>query len=443
VTWNESKAETRSSAELYKLYAEAAQKPGAVAAKRGDAEAGVAKGVTKHEALFEFPYLAHAAMEPIDAVVELTEQGATIWTGSQLQTVDQMTAAHVLGLPAEKITINTMLTGGSFGRRAQPDSSMVAEAATAMKALGRAGSVKLVWSREDDMRGGRYRPLTVHRLSGALDAEGKIAAWDQTIATQSILAGSPFEMLIQDGIDSTSVEGARNLPYAIPDFRVSLHTMQAGVPVLWWRSVGHTHTGYTTETFVDELLEKGGQDPVQGRLALLGDAHKRHAAVLQRVAEIADKAGPLPEGRARGVALHESFNSFVAQIAEVSDEGQGYPKVHRVWCAIDCGIAVNPNIVTAQIEGGIGYGLGAALFDEITLGKGGKVVQGNFDTYRSLRIEEMPEVTVSIIDSKEAPTGVGEPGTPPIAAAVGNAWRRLTGKAVRRLPFLPVDGTIG
>jgi isoquinoline 1-oxidoreductase beta subunit len=239
--------------------------------------------------------------------------------------------------------------------------------------------------------------MTVHRLQGAVDSEGNITAWDQIIATQSIVAGSPFEAMIQDGIDPTSVEGARGLPYAIPHLRVGLHTMKTGVPVLWWRSVGHTHTAYTTETFIDELLELAGKDPVAGRLALLDD-YPRHRAVLERVAEMANWSGPHKDNdRALGVAVHKSFDSYVAQIAEVSRHDQGYPKVHKVWCAVDCGVAVNPNIIRAQMEGGIGYGLSAALFDEITLGENGKVVQGNFDTYRSLRINEMPAVEVNII----------------------------------------------
>jgi isoquinoline 1-oxidoreductase beta subunit len=239
--------------------------------------------------------------------------------------------------------------------------------------------------------------------------------------------------MIQNGIDPTSVEGASELPYAIPNIGLSLHTMDAGVPVLWWRSVGSTHTAYAVETFLDELLEKGGKDPVEGRLALL-PAASREAGALRAVAALARRAGPVPDGRARGVAVHKSFNSYVAEIAEVSDQ-DGMPRVHRVWCAVDCGVAVNPNVVTAQMEGGIGFGLGAILYDAVTLEAGGTVAEGNFDDYRSIRIDAMPRVEVAVIRSSESPTGVGEPGVPPIGPAVANAWRKLTGEAVRRLPF--------
>ncbi len=437
VTWDDSAAETRSSEELFAAYNQAVARPGLPATVRGDAEGTLAAdGVRTLETVYEFPYLAHAPMEPLDAVLARRGDRVDAWLGSQLPTVDQNVIAGNLGLDPAQVLVHTMLAGGSFGRRAQPDSGFAAEAAGALRALGGDATIKLVWSREDDLRGGRYRPLTVHRLRGAIDASGTITAWDQTIATQSILAGSPFDMMIQDGIDSTSVEGARDLPYAIPNFRVTVHNMQAGVPVLWWRSVGHTHTAHATEAFLDELFALVGTDPVAGRRALLGDAHPRHRAVLERVAEIADWGGPVPNGRARGIALHKSFNSYVAEIAEVSEGPDGEPKVHKVWCAIDCGVPVNPNIIRAQIEGGVGYGLGHALYAELTLEDGGTVAQGNFDTYRSLRITEMPAIEVAIVDSREAPTGVGEPGTPPIVPAVANAWRTLTGRSVRRLPFL-------
>jgi isoquinoline 1-oxidoreductase beta subunit len=213
--------------------------------------------------------------------------------------------------------------------------------------------------------------------------------------------------------------------------------METGVPVLWWRSVGHTHTGFTTECFLDELLEAGGQDPVEGRLALLGD-NARHIGVLNRVAEIADWGGAVAEGRARGIAVHKSFNTYVAQVAEVSDSG-GIPRIHKVWCAVDCGVAINPNVIRAQMEGGVGFGLGAVLFGEITLGANGHIQQSNFHDYRSLRIDEMPEVEVAIVDSSEKPTGVGEPGVAPSGPAVANAWRALTGQPVRRLPLRPTS----
>jgi isoquinoline 1-oxidoreductase subunit beta len=285
------------------------------------------------------------------------------------------------------------------------------------------------------MRGGYYRPLTLHRMRGAV-RDGKIVAWANTVVTQSILKGTPFEaVMVKDGIDATSVEGAREIPYDIADFRCDLHTTDVGVPVLWWRSVGHTHTGYAVECFVDELLQAAGQDPVNGRLALMGKA-PRAAGALRAVAELARWSGPGPAGnRARGVAVVESFGSFIAEIAEVSIGDGDAPRVHKVWCAVDCGVAVNPDVIRAQMEGGIGFGLGHALFAEVAL-DAGKPVPANFDTYRSLRIHEMPDIEVTIVRSNEKPTGVGEPGVPPIAPAVANAMARLGLGRPRRLPVV-------
>ncbi len=433
--WDETGAETRSSAELERIWTDAVRQPAAVAEESGDLDAALAGSAQVLEAEYVFPYLAHAALEPLDAVVELKDGEADIWTGSQIQTVDHQVASRALGLPLDKIRIHTMLTGGSFGRRAHPDSHMVGEACEIARTAGGDGAYKMLWTRENDMLGGYYRPLTVHRMRGGLDAQGNITAWENTIANQSIVAGTPFEMLIVGGIDATSIEGSSKMPYDWPSHRVSWARMEAGVPVLWWRSVGHTHTAYATEVFLDELLVAGGKDPVAGRLELLKSEAGRDRAVLERVADMAGWAGPQSaEGRTLGVALHESFNTYVAMIAEVSDE-DGSPRVHRVWTAVDCGVAVNPNVIRMQIEGGVGYGLGAALTSEITLGEGGAVDQSNFDGFEVLRIDAMPKVEVSIIESAAAPSGIGEPGTPPIAPAVGNAWRALTGEAPSRLPF--------
>ena len=434
VTWDESKAETRGTAELLAEYRERAAKTGAVAAVRGEPDKATTGGARIIDAEYVFPFLAHAPMEPLDCVLELQGGACKAWLGSQLQTLDHATIAKVMQLPQDKVSIQTMLAGGSFGRRAQPASELAAEAAAALKALNRDGAIKLAWTREDDIKGGFYRPFTVHRIKAALDASGNIAAWDHTIAIQSFLKGSPFESMMKDGIDPVAVEGAPDLPYTIPNFRTSLHLMDVGVPTLWWRSVGHTYTAYSTETMIDELLVAAAKDPVQGRLDLLKE-HKREAGVLRAVASAArwngSKAGT---GRARGVAVHKSFDTYVAQIAEVSRGRDGLPKVEHVWCAVDCGVAVNPDIIRAQMEGGIGFGLGAVLYDEITLDKG-RVVQSNFNDYRMLRINEMPRVSVVIVSSSEKPTGVGEPGVPPIGPAVANAWRALTGTSVRHLPF--------
>ncbi|MGF1476644.1 MAG: molybdopterin cofactor-binding domain-containing protein [Geminicoccaceae bacterium] len=434
VEWNESGAETRSSEQLFEVWSEAAADQGRVAEESGDVEAAFDGADSIHEAEFRFPFLAHAPLEPLDAVIEWRNGEADIWMGSQLQTVDHQTAAATLGIDVAKVRIHTMLAGGSFGRRAQPTSHVAAEIASIAKAGGE-GSYKLVWTRENDIKGGYYRPLTVHRLKGGLDANGNIVAWENRIANQSIVAGSPFEMLMEDGMDPTSFEGSTKMPYDWPAHRVTWTQMESPVPVLWWRSVGHTHTAYATETFLDELLEKGGKDRVQGRLDLIKADAGRDRGVLERVADMAEWSGPNgSDGRSYGVALHESFNSYVAMIAEVSEQN-GAPKVEKVWCAVDCGVAVNPNVIRAQMEGGIGYGLGSVLFDEIVLQEGGRVGQANFDTYRMLRISEMPAVEVSIIDSSADPTGVGEPGLPPIAPAVANAWRALTGQMPYQLPF--------
>ncbi|WP_051431902.1 xanthine dehydrogenase family protein molybdopterin-binding subunit [Rhodovibrio salinarum] len=435
ISWDDSNAETRSSEEIIADHRKRAQSRGKPAADRGQIDDALAGAEQVLEAEFIFPYLAHAPMEPLDALVTLHDDGAEARFGSQLQTVDHKMIAQTLGLPMEKVQIHTMLAGGSFGRRGQQNGEFAAEAAAVAKAWGETDRpIKLVYSREDDITGGRYRPIYVHKLKGGLDADGNIVAWDQSIVGQSIIAGSPFSGMMQDGIDPTSVEGARNLPYAVPNLHVSLQSTDVGVPPLWWRSVGHTHTGFATEVFLDELLAAAGRDQVEGRLALLGD-HPRHAGVLKAVARMADwDAGP-PEGRARGVAVHKSFDTYVAQIAEVSQGEDGLPKVHRVWCAVDCGVAVNPNVVRAQMEGGIGYGLGAVLYDEVEL-KDGKPQQNNFDGYRSLRMDEMPAVEVEVVQSDAEPTGVGEPGTPPIGPAVAIAFHRLTGQRVRRLPFV-------
>src|SRR5207249_1290663 len=370
-----------------------------------------------------------APMEPVDAVVRVGADGCDFWAGSQVPTIDQQVVASTLGLPPTKVRVNTLLAGGSFGRRATPNGDVAGEAAAVAKAIGGDKPVKLVWTREDDIQGGRYRPLYVHRVRAGLDAEGNIVGWEQRIVGQSILKGTPFEAMIKDGIDVTSVEGASTLPYAIPNITVELHTTTVGVPVLWWRSVGSTHTAFSTETFLDELAHAAGRDPLEVRRALLAK-HPRHLAALNLAAEKAGWGEPLPPGRARGIAVHESFGSVVAQVAEVSRRPDGLPKVERVVCAVDCGTAINPDVVRAQMEGGIGFGLAGALWSEITLVRG-RVQQRNFDGYRPLRIEDMPAVEVHIVPSGAVPTGVGEPGVPPIAPAVAKALFVEAGKVLQ------------
>ena len=433
VQWDDSGANTLGSAEILAQYRDLAQKPGAVARRDGDAAKALVGAAKVVEGTFEFPYLAHAAMEPLDCVVKLSADGCEIWNGEQMQTGDQHAVAKLLGMKPEQVRLNMLYVGGSFGRRANPQADYVLEAVSIAKAIGGRAPVKMVWTREDDMRGGYYRPLYLHTIRAGLDAAGNPVAWQHRIVGQSIVAGTPFEgALAKDGIDFTSVEGASNLPYAIPNLLVDLHSPKIGVPVLWWRSVGSTHTAFSTEVMIDELAAAAGKDPYEFRRALLAK-HPRHKAVLELAAQKAGWGKPLAKGRGRGVAVHESFHSFVAQVAEVTVKG-GEVRVERVVCAVDCGVAVNPDVIRAQMEGGIGFGLSAALYSAITL-KGGRVEQGNFNDYPALRIDAMPKVEVYIVPSAEKPTGVGEPGVPPIAPAVANAIFAATGQRLRNLPL--------
>ncbi len=435
--WDMAEAETRSSEEIEAdMRARAESGPGKIAIEEGSVEQALAESERVVEAEYAFPFLCHTPMEPLGAVVEWTEDGAEAWIGCQNQTRDQETLARELGFDDPmKVRLNTMLAGGSFGRRSQHDSHVAREAAQALMASPDRRPVKLLYSREDDVRGGYYRPLVVHRLRAGLNPEGEITAWEQRIASPSIVLGTPFESFMEQmgGVDFTITEGATHMPYAVPHFRVGVHQVRFKVPMLWWRSVGHTHTAFAMEAMMDELFAAAGKDPVQGRLALMGE-EPRGAAVLERAAEMAGYGRTLAEGHAFGVAYHKSFSSYVAQIAEVSLEFEA-PRVHKIWCAIDCGVPVNPDIVRSQMEGGIGFGVSSALYEAIHLDAGGSVRESNWDAYRVLRIDEMPDIEVAIIDSSESPMGVGEPGTPPTAPAIANAVRQLTGKPIRRLPM--------
>lgn len=410
-----------------------AQTPGAVAARAGDAGAALGRAAKVVETEFTVPYLAHATMEPLNCTVRITPGKCEIWTGTQFQGADQQAAAAITGLKPEQVEIHTMFLGGGFGRRATPTSDFVAEAVHVAKAAGR--PVKTVWTREDDTRGGYYRPSYLHRVRVGIGADGLPSAWAHTIVGQSIITGTPFESaMVRNGVDESSVEGVADSPYlkGIADHLVDLHSPATGVPVLWWRSVGHTHTAFAMESIIDELAAAAGRDPVEYRRALLAD-HPRHLGVLNLAAEKAGWGTPPPAGRARGVALHESFGSWVAQVAEVSVE-KGNIRVHRVVCAIDCGVAVNPAGVVAQVESAVAFGLGAALHSRIDL-RDGRPQQSNFHDYRVLRLAEMPQVEVHIVPSAERPGGVGEPGVPPIAPAVANALFALTGRRLRELPL--------
>jgi len=434
--WEEGPLATLDSRTQREQYAELAKKPGAVARKDGDAAAALTNSAKRFEAVYDLPYLAHATMEPLNCVADVRVDSCEIWTGTQFQTVDRDAAAKDTGLKPEQVKLHTTLLGGGFGRRAVFDSHFVLEAVQTSKAIKK--PIKVVWTREDDIRGGFYRPRAYHTVSAGLDADGKLAAWQQRIVCQSFAVGTMFEpAVVKNGVDETAVEGAADLPYDIPNLLVDWQQAPGGVPVHFLRSVGHTHTAFVVETFLDELAHAAGKDPYEFRRALL-DKHPRHKRVLEFVAEKAGWGKPPTEGRGRGLALHEAFGSFVAQVAEVSVSKEGRLRVHRVVCAIDCGPVVNPDIVRAQMEGGIVYGLTAALYGEITFEKG-RVKQRNFHDYPMLRMHEMPEVEVHIVPSDDKMGGVGEPGVPPVAPAVANALFALTGKRLRHLPIRAED----
>lgn len=437
IDWDDSQAFQQSSDELFQHFRELAKTPGTPAKDSGDVDAAFQRAHQVHEATYEFPYLAHAAMEPLNCVVHLQGQGsqrrAEIWNGCQFQTVDQQAVAEELTIPLEKVSINTLLAGGSFGRRASSHSDYVIEAVRIGKAYGQDVPIKLVWTRENDTRAGYYRPMNVHRLKAGLDKQGNIIAWQHRIVGQSISAGTLYESIVKNGIDLMSVEGATNVPYQMPNQRVELHTVELPVPVLWWRSVASTHTAFSTEAFLDELAHLSQQDPLALRLKLL-PPDSNHRRVLKLAADKAQWHAPLPKGRARGIALHKSFGTTVAQVAEVSLKEGGAYHVDKVTCAVDCGLAVNPDVVKAQMEGGIGFGLSPTMMSEVTFDQG-QVVQSNFHDYQVVRMPDMPEVEVHIVPSAEPPTGVGEPATPVIGPAVANALQAATGKAWRRLPF--------
>jgi isoquinoline 1-oxidoreductase beta subunit len=352
-----------------------------------------------------------------------------------------MTASNVLGLKPDKVKLNTTFLGGGFGRRATPTSDWIVEAchvAKAARAAGITAPIKTVWTREDDLAGGYYRPMFHHRIVGGLDAQGKVIAWHQTIVGQSFIAGTPFEpMMIKNGVDDTSVEGAAHSVYKIPARLVHAHSPKVPVPTLWWRSVGHTHTALAVECFIDELAHAAGRNPLDLRRELLPpDSRQR------RVLDLAiEKSGygktKLPAGRAHGIAVHESFGSFVAQVAEVSLE-EGFPRVHRITAAVDCGTAVNPLTIEAQVQGSVVFALGAILYSEITL-KDGRVQQSNFHQYQVARMSDAPVVDVHILATGDKMGGIGETGVPPTFAAVLNALFAATGKRIRSLPLSHAD----
>ncbi|HEY4772908.1 MAG TPA: xanthine dehydrogenase family protein molybdopterin-binding subunit [Steroidobacteraceae bacterium] len=436
VEWDDTDAEKRSSAALMDEYRQLAERPALSARKQGDAAQAIHSASHRVSASYEFPYLAHAPMEPLDAVVKLSADGCEIWAGDQFQTVDQANAAKTAGLDPQQVSIHTLFAGGSFGRRANPGSDYIVEAVSVAKAYGVDGTpIKLQWTREDDLHGGLYRPMYYHKLEAALNDQNELTAWRHVIVGQSIMADTFFApLMIKDGVDPTSVEGAATIAYAIPNIAVDLSTTKNTVPVLWWRVVGSSHTTFAVEAFIDEVAHAAGADPFAFRRNLL-EHEPRMKAVLELAADKAGwSSGPLPKGRGRGIAVAEAFKTYVAQVAEVSVDEAGHVKVDRVVCAVDCGTPINPDIVTAQMEGGIGFGLGAVQHGAITL-KDGRIEQDNFNNYRVLRMNEMPKVEVYIVPSTLPPTGVGEPGVAPVGPAVANAIFAATGKRIHVLPF--------
>ncbi len=433
ITWDDSRAETRSSAATMEEYRALARRPGLAAATRGDASAALARAARVIEAEFDFPYLAHAAIEPVNGTIARNPDGSVeAWAAFQIPTIDQANIAAVLGVSVSQVTLHTLPAGGSFGRRANPTSDWVVEAAQILKASGGRAPIHLVWTREDDMRAGHYRPMAHHRVRAGLDASGRISGWEHRIVAKSILLGTAFEAMLSGGVDPSTTEGVADTAYAIPDLRVEAHNAREGVPVLWWRSVGHTHTAHVMETMMDELAVAAGQDPVAFRLGLLAGA-PRQAAVLRLAAERAGWGGALPPGRGRGVAVHASFDSFAAMVAEVSVEGSRL-KVERIVAAVDCGIPVNPDVIAAQVEGSVGFALSSVLRNRITLADG-VVQEANFDAFEPTRFSEMPRVGVHIVPSTENPTGIGEPAVPPLAPAIANAVAAATGTRLRSLPL--------
>ncbi|MEE4453095.1 xanthine dehydrogenase family protein molybdopterin-binding subunit [Novosphingobium resinovorum] len=434
VTWDHTGAETRDSQALEAEALRLAALPGFAVVDTGPFPATLPTGARVVEGQFVLPYLAHAPMEPLNATLRLRDGRLDVWAGSQFQVLEPAAMAEELGVAADKVTLHQCYAGGSFGRRATPGREFGHQAGKVCAAWGGPEAVKFLWTREDDLTGGFYRPMMVHKVRAAIGADGTILGWDHRMAGQSIVAGTPFEAGARKrGYDKLMVEGADEIGYRVPARRLGVSELPSRIPVNWWRSVGASHTGYVVEAMIDRLLAGVGIDLVQGRLALMED--ERGRTVVRRAAEIAGWSGPRREGRALGFAYVKSFGTYVAQVAEVSRGKDGSPRVHKVWCAVDCGLPINPDNIRAQVEGGIGFAVGHALHAEIVLGEGGRVMQTNFDRYPSLRIGDMPEVEVAIIASGADPSGIGEPPVPPLAPAIASAWRQLTGMAIERLPF--------
>ncbi len=431
IEWDEGPNANLSTSMLHDKYTRLTEQPGREAHRQGDVDTAFKAAATVVEAVYELPFLAHACMEPLNCVADVRSDRVRIWNSTQSQGQDQQVAAELTGLPPEAVEIHTTFLGGGFGRRSSSD--FAAEAVELSKRTNQ--PIKVVWTREDDTRGGYYRPLNLARLRGGLDHDGQPIAWMHRLVGASILQAEGHWDPDRDiqAVDPTSVEGAGDIPYMIPNQAIDYHPVYDGIRIHWWRSVGNSVNGFVVESFIDELAAAAGEDPFEFRRKLLRNS-PRELGVLELAADKAGWGTPLPSGRALGIAVHRFGDSYAAQVAEVSVSDDGTPRVHRVVCAVDCGMALDPDNIRAQMESGIVYGLSAALFGEITL-KNGRVEQGNFHNYRVLRINEMPEMETHILESGEALGGIGEVGTPPIAPAVTNALYALTGKRIRRLPI--------
>jgi isoquinoline 1-oxidoreductase subunit beta len=428
ITWDEGPNAGVTSASISGLFGQQAERPGAAARHEGDAEPALTDAATKLDVVYEAPFLAHATMEPMNCTAHVRADGVDIWASTQFQSGAQGMGAGIGGVPPDKVKVHTTYLGGGFGRRFELD--FIQEALETSKATGT--PVKVIWSREDDIRHEPYRPASYHRMRAGLDAQGRPVAWTHRIVAPSIMA-RVFPDTVKNGLDGEAVEGGVGVPYTIPNVHVDYVLTDTGIPVGFWRSVNNSFNAFAVESFIDELAHAARKDPFEYRRDLLGKA-PRHLGALNLAASKAGWGTPLPAGRARGIAVYKSFESYVAQVAEVSVASDGTVRVHRVVCAVDCGPVVNPDTVEAQMQGGIVYGLTAALYGEITIDRG-RVKQSNFHDYQMLRLPEMPKIEVHIVPSTDAQGGAGEPGTPPIAPAVCNAIFAMTGKRIRKLPI--------
>lgn len=432
VKWDEGPNANLSSAAITKMFADRMDQPGVEARKEGDAAAGMASAVKKLDGVYEAPYLAHATMEPMNCTAHVRADAVDVWVPTQFQTFTQNSAVQVSGLKPEQVHVHTTFLGTGFGRRAEQD--FVLDALETSKAVN--APVQVTWSREDDMQHDFYRPGSYCKFSAGLNAEGMPVAFTSRIATSSIMGRFFGPEALKNGLDGSSVEGVSDVPYDIPNILVEFQRVEPGIPVGFWRSVGASQNGFFCESFMDELAASSGKDPYEFRRRLLAK-QPRHLAVLELAATMSGWGKPLPAGRFRGIAVVQAFDTYVAEVAEISIK-DGAVNVHRIYCAVDCGRVVNPSTVEAQMQGGIVYGLSAALKDEITIDRG-RVQQSNFHDYDLLRMSEMPVIEVRIVPSEEAPTGCGEPGVPPVAPAVCNAIFAATGKRLRRLPIRAED----